>query len=829
MADKAFLIRSGAGLHEVYHGNNAAAQTAAARAEAALAGTLATPLAPTVTALQEAADVGVEPLPQALTYVRRGLNLDFVAGSFRTALSVAASLAALGAATVVQAGATAAIVPGGTVQAIAANAPRASTRGLMVEGTATQLFRYASAISTIQSPEGSGWVQSGNNITVTANAAADPAGGNAATRLTPTAATGMHRVHQANLVVLAANQSFTLSSFFKADGYRRVYLQVSGATGLNATADLISGTVTAAAGTFGEATPSTVLIALAGGWYYFAMSGTLANAANIGVQLNAFVIVADDAGATSFAGDTGKSLLMFRPMLNNGLAPQTFLDSGASSATRTADSVTIALPAGAGADEIVITHGDGTPVTTTLARSALASANELRLHSDAGTPWLNRPIRKIELRSSVVSATIAGGRLKAAVRNLGLYPRRQAALAANDIPAITVGGNGTASVINGLGTTAPLISRTDGRLTYVSGVPRAVGATFPTNFYYTSRGAFYGYTDGTNTVALRATGYFAYEFVHTGTQLEIPVLGNGGAGVNFRVLVNGCVGGTASVPNGDGGLRYVRLVFGASGTRTIRVETWGVPCNGVNVTSSGEIASVGRAYPLVTLIGDSFTEGTGAEVGDIESIVTGRACGFNSALAGVGGTGPINPGGNNTSGQPKVAWTHAERLRDLTLEGVTDPRTGLSVTSAVAAGVIFGTLNDQGLAGGVWGPFGATLEDAISNRIDVLIDDWIRVQPGKPLFLFGPLWPSGQPSNRPPLDIYRIRDGMMRAAMGRPGCNVHFIDRMMPPRREGVWSVGTDQASLYTGSDTTHPTAAGHRFDGLTDAAALRQIILSLA
>lgn len=37
----------------------------------------------------------------------------------------------------------------------------------------------------------------------------------------------------------------------------------------------------------------------------------------------------------------------------------------------------------------------------------------------------------------------------------------------------------------------------------------------------------------------------------------------------------------------------------------------------------------------------------------------------------------------------------------------------------------------------------------------------------------------------------------------------------------------TAQASLYTGSDGTHPTEAGHYFDGLTQAAMLRGLILS--
>lgn len=416
-----------------------------------------------------------------------------------------------------------------------------------------------------------------------------------------------------------------------------------------------------------------------------------------------------------------------------------------------------------------------------------------------------------------------------AVRANGFFPRATSALPAADLPVLTLGANGASSAINGAAPRTAAVPRNDPRLTYVSGVPAAVGQGYPRDAYFTSRGAYYGAADAAGT-PLRGTGYFAYEFVHTGTVFEIPVYGAaGGAGVNVRILVNGAVGGTVSVPNNLGGLYFLRVALPEARARTIRVETWGIPCNGVHVASSSEVSTVGRSYPLVTMIGDSFLEGSGADVGDLTSVVIARALGLSCALAAVGATGIINPGNNNTSGFPKVPFHDANRLTDLTLAGVSSPHPATS--TAPALGLLFGSVNDQGLAAATYTAFGPNLQAAITNRLQVIIDAWATARAGRPLILMGPVWPSGAPNNRPPLDIYRIRDGMAEAAWSRTADNVWFIDRLQQARREGVFSNASDQASLYTGgsagTDPTHPTANGHRHDGLADAAQLRRLILT--
>lgn len=71
---------------------------------------------------------------------------------------------------------------------------------------------------------------------------------------------------------------------------------------------------------------------------------------------------------------------------------------------------------------------------------------------------------------------------------------------------------------------------------------------------------------------------------------------------------------------------------------------------------------------------------------------------------------------------------------------------------------------------------------------------------------------------------------MAEAAFGRASSNVWFINRLLPGRRDGIYTTNTDQAFIYTGgttgTDGSHPTPDGHRYDGLTEAAALRRLIL---
>lgn len=818
--DTGFTVRSGENTLQAAASALAAADSAAAAAASAAAAevardeAIAAPLEPTMTALSQATDSGIEALSDAVAYVENGISLDWPNGYFRSSTSQASSFTSLGIATATQASDTWWRDATGKVIKFAPDTVRQTDRGLIVE---------AAAANVVTNPlDLSGW----NLATVTRTTGVTAPDGTAtAVTLTDSSTGATGNLNQSFSVTITAgawSNGFFVKKLASSGQGAGVNVRYSGVTANQdrfIRFDPFSGAYAIQGG--GTAVVETVKDQAGDDWLWLKPQALTATAHDT-VQIVIYPAIAVTHGSTDAATATG-SITFWMPQVQSGSAL-----SEPFTGTRAADSVPFTLPAGDTTDQVKITYGAAGTVAT-IARSALANPLVFNPGTDGSGAWKGQAITKVELVPASAGAAQTIGQIKAAVRQYGFYPRPVSALAANDTPSLTLGTAGAASAITGLAAgSEPVVMRTDTKITYVSGVPMLRGATYPNNRLFIARGAYYGAGDGIGT-PLRNSGYFAYEAVHTGTEFEIPVFGAGGAGVNLRVLVNDCVGGSVSVPNATGSFYYVRVVFPASGTRRIRVETAGVPCNGFHAASASQFASVGRSYPLVPVIGDSFTEGAGSELGDIESIVTSRAMGFDVALAGVGSTGLINPGGNNTSGYPKVAWTDANRLTDLTLSGVTSAQTGAAVSPAM--GVVFASLNDQGLSAGVWGAYGATLTEAIRNRADVLIDAWLAAHPGKPLVWFGPVWPSGQPDNRPPLDIYRIRDGVAQACWGRAGQNVRFIDRMMTLRREGVYSNATDQASLYTGgtagTDPTHPTPAGHRFDGLDDATALRRLILS--
>lgn len=769
-------------------------------------GMLAAP-GPTIETLLQATASGVASLPGALEYVASGMTLDFVNAKFRFGTSLTASLATLGVVTVTQAAETWAENLDGSLTKFAANTARVTNKGLLIEAAATEFLGAGSDPNTWVGSSGGTFVGSqpapdgtATAVLTTDDSAADERILKDVTGITLPAGPviSVWYVPKASSGTVAAGLELALLGTTTDQSFRFVYL------------DPVTGAY--------QATGGLTVTVTDKGTYWRVTSSLVATAHNRVVTAYHPALRATLAGSDSGAATgTGK---LWRVNVFAGSHP--FMPTAGN---RAADVFNIATGPGLPDDAMVVTYGNG--LFATVPRSAWADPEVFALHSDGGAPWINQVVTKIELKPANAVGEQNTSRLKSAVRTMGFYPRLTAALPMNDIPTLTIGVGSANSSIDGATSYAVAVPRTSPKLTYVSGVPMQRGTVFPQYNYFTSRGAFYGWADAGNTIPHRATGYFAYEFIHTGTQFEIPTYGSGGGGTNFRILVNGHVAGTLALPNSSGAIQFQRVVFPTSGTRVIRIET-AICCNGVHVADPAEVTSVNLDRPLVTIIGDSFLEGSGSEMGDVESIVMARALGLNPALAAVGGTGMLNPSGLNTAGQPRVSWGHVERLRDLTLDGVTSAFDGSPVKPAL--GIVVGSLNDQGVSAGVWGPYGATFQAAITNRTDTMIDAWLAVNPGKPLVFFGPMWPSGAPNNGPPLTIYRIRDGIAEACWGRANSNIWFIDQLMPSLRSGVYSTVSDQAYLYTGgfdgTDSTHPTPAGHRFDGLWRANELRRLIL---
>lgn len=366
-----------------------------------------------------------------------------------------------------------------------------------------------------------------------------------------------------------------------------------------------------------------------------------------------------------------------------------------------------------------------------------------------------------------------------AIRNYGFFPQPQSRAGANNVPALALGTAGAVSAINGRAAGNPLVLASDNKIKWLSGPCATDGSGA-----WKPRGAWYN--------GARNTQYAAIEFMHTGSDFEVCLLGSFyGSTNNVRILVNDRIAGLASVPFNTGSYYYLRATFPASATRRIRIEGANGKFRGINVSSNGEIGATGRNYPLITLMGDSFIEGTGAAFyQDGEGVALVRALGGNVMLGGVGGTGVLNPGSNTT-------WTEATRITDLTMAGVTDTLGG---STAPALGIVAMTMNDQGAAQALWSPHGSTYQSAVNNRVWSLIDAWTAANPGKPLVFFGPTWSSGDPV----LDIYRIRDATQEACWGAASANVWFIDRLGPTN---LLRSGPNSFISTTGTTTNAGTA----------------------
>jgi hypothetical protein len=366
-----------------------------------------------------------------------------------------------------------------------------------------------------------------------------------------------------------------------------------------------------------------------------------------------------------------------------------------------------------------------------------------------------------------------------AVRNYGFFPQPQSRAGASNIPALALGAAGAASAINGRAAGNPLVLASDSKIKWLSGPCATDGSGA-----WKPRGAWYN--------GARNTQYAAIEFMHTGSDFEVCLLGSFfGSSNNVRILVNDRIAGLATVPFNTGSYYYLRATFPASATRRVRIEGANGKFRGINVSSDGEIGATGRNYPLITLMGDSFIEGAGADFyQDGEGVTLARALGGNVMLGGVGGTGVLNPGSNTT-------WTETTRITDLTMAGVSD---ALGGSTAPALGIVVMSMNDQGAAQALWSPHGSTFQDAVNNRVWALIDAWTAANPGKPLVFFGPTWPNGEPV----LDIYRIRDATQEACWGAASANVWFIDRLGP---SNLLRTGANSFTSTTGTTNSGGTA----------------------
>ncbi|HBY44953.1 MAG TPA: hypothetical protein DEG70_01695 [Chloroflexi bacterium] len=164
-------------------------------------------------------------------------------------------------------------------------------------------------------PTATGWTKT--NVTATASVAAAPDGSTTAGRVRETATTAEHGMAQ-SITKAATATVYTASAYVKADGRDRLRLRLmSGANGAGATFRLDTGVVSTAAALIGSgwADASAVIVA-DGGWWRVSVTATSDTTTTATLDLRI-----DNGSGVSYAGDTGKGLLVWGAQVEEGATP----------------------------------------------------------------------------------------------------------------------------------------------------------------------------------------------------------------------------------------------------------------------------------------------------------------------------------------------------------------------------------------------------------------------------------------------------------------------------------------------------------------------------
>jgi lysophospholipase L1-like esterase len=409
--------------------------------------------------------------------------------------------------------------------------------------------------------------------------------------------------------------------------------------------------------------------------------------------------------------------------------------------------------------------------------------------------------------------------IKAAIAT-GFYPD----LKRTDVPTITVGPNGGATQLPG----SVLVPMTDVRFDYSGGVMALSGPAFPNNECYISFSKMVGYTDASNTTPVYAGNGFEVEFYHTGTRFEILSRASGdGPTAPDWLMVDGQMVPTTFIPVTPGNNQSWRILveFPKFAKRLIRLAT-GNKFGGILVSSGAEISATGFSRPGMSLLGDSWTSGTGALLNCMSwPWVMARALGFKINNGGVGSTGPVQEKQANFAGtgQPLVNYANPYRLAQF-------------CNPIFAVGLVADSQNDVNVSADIWSAYGTSFDDAHNANLHKIVDAWVAAKPGRPLIFVSGTSPSSQGQD---YQYFKNRDTMQQVALSRRKDNVFFIDNNTPLTPfPGTGSTGApaangagDLASLYrggtTGIDTAHPSPAGHVHRGLANAQKVKSLLLT--
>ena len=331
------------------------------------------------------------------------------------------------------------------------------------------------------------------------------------------------------------------------------------------------------------------------------------------------------------------------------------------------------------------------------------------------------------------------------------------------------------------------------------------GLIFPNTMFYSPQNIL----DPAGTKDLYTVGPWGVEFEYDGSEFEVSVKGTGtqavrrctvdGEGYNTRF-------GTAG-PTADGNGYLVHYDFGTAKSRRIRFDfTDSVFFGGINREPATTISVTTKSLGMsIAVIGDSFTEGTGASApftGFGERL--GQYLGSrNVNMSGWGGTGYLNDvGGTKETFRTRVTKDIIDAAPDIVL--------------------VAGGINDQT----------AYVEATFETEADLLFDAIMTGLPDCALIVVGPWWPNGSPV----ANNIKVRDSIREKSLPYARLFIDNLGGTIPytgteaDYKDTGWMTGTGyvtaiandgNADFYTSSDGTHPTQAGHDYLALRLAEAI--------
>lgn len=333
--------------------------------------------------------------------------------------------------------------------------------------------------------------------------------------------------------------------------------------------------------------------------------------------------------------------------------------------------------------------------------------------------------------------------------------------------------------VNGSGVTSNIFR------VYGTGDPVQYGTVTPDNIVVRYRSV---------TTTNSATSPYRVAFMFDGTTLEFLFKGMTGA---YRIRVDGQLVTASSNAIGNTGAYYrLPVTFASRAQRYIEFEAFGLPFAGVIAGPLDTVWQPQPRGPRCIIVGDSYTEGTGAD----GSAATSWAKTFSDLMnwpdtfnSGVGSTGYLNPGSAG-----RVTF----RTR------ITADVTAWNPDIVIVAG----GHNDTGSTNG-----------DIQTEVGLYFAALRAALPNATLICAGPFFAGGTPG------VYTAMQTSIFA--GAAPYVLGSIDTCTAPWFTGSGRVGATTGSgnsdLYISSDGTHPSQAGHDYLGRRMAEAVSGLLFA--